>query len=174
MDCMRAIDLLWHKSHHKFRATDKEYIPMKQIKSGKIKQTNVLDKTSTRKHTKKYRLWKRYPKIKEAKSYQNYCRVSQDYPSVRNDARRITRKDVKDQEKNIASHVKCNSKTFLNYINSKTRLKPSMPDLSIDEKEDIKTQNIFEKAEVLGKLFQVCLIRSPTGVASVDKRKYLT
>ena len=52
---------------------------------------------------------------------------------------------------NIPSHLKSNDKMFWNYINSKTKFRPSISDSFIDEKAGVKAENFFEMAEALGR-----------------------
>ena len=51
------------------------------------------------------------------------------------------------------SEVNRNSTTFQNYINGKTKLRLSIPDLYFHEKADGQMENDFEKAEVLQQIF---------------------
>ena len=53
-------------------AAEKECVPTKQVRNGKIKRAYVLDQTILRKHKEIYRLWKRYIEAKDAKVYQDY------------------------------------------------------------------------------------------------------
>ena len=123
-------------------------------------QTNTCFGQNIREETQeKISLMEMISRNKGRKGLQDYC-------SVRTEVQKNTRKAVKDQEMNIASH---NSKTFLKYIN--------IPNLFIylfiDEKTVIKTKNIFEKAEVLGKFFSSVFDEKPTGLGCLGKRKGL-
>lgn len=51
---------------------------------------------------------------------------------------------------NISSRFKYNSKTFSKYINDKTKMRLSIPNLSIGEKADVNTENKLEIADVSG------------------------
>ena len=153
-DSMGNIDLLWEKFHTKFKAAERECVPKKTVTIGKTKQPIALNRKSLSKRKKKYRLWKRYLESKDAEAYLHYCRA-------RNQLRRMTRKAARDQEKKIASLVKHNSKAFWKYINSKTKLRQSVPDLFIDEKANVKTKSNVEKVEVLGKFFSSVFVKEP-------------
>lgn len=56
------------------------------------------------------------------------------------------------------SEVKRNSTTFQNYINGKTKLRLSIPDLYVHEKAGGQMENDFEKAEVLKKIFSSAFV----------------
>ena len=78
-----------------------------------------------------------------------------EYCRCRNQIRRLTRHAVKSKENNIANQVKSNSKQLWRYINTKTKPRPTIPELYTTNVTDPSkmTNNDSEKAEVLGKFF---------------------
>ena len=68
---MGNTDLLLEAFHEKCEAAEKEYISMKQLRSGTITQPNGLERISLSKSKRKYRLRKRYFERRDAKVYQN-------------------------------------------------------------------------------------------------------
>ena len=145
-DCENDIDKTWNKFQTKFAEAEKLYVPKKVVKTN-IKRISIpLDRKALSKRKKKYRLWKRYLQTKDAKV--EYCRC-------RNQLRRLTRQAVKSKEKNIANQVKSNIKQLWRYINTKTKLRPTIPELytTIVTDPSKMTNNGSEKAEVLGKFF---------------------
>jgi len=153
-DCCDDIDLLWEKFHQKFKAVESECVPTKKVGVGKNKRCFALDRKCLKKRKKKYRLWKRYLESKDAKDYHEYCKV-------RNQVRRMTRNAVLDRERNVAAQAKSNSKTFWRFINSKTKLRSSMSDLFISEKQNIKATTDEEKAGVLAEFFSSVFVKEP-------------
>ena len=130
----------------------------KIIKVRKKKFTCALDKKTLRTRKKKYRLWKRFMESQDAKVYEDYCKC-------RNQLRRKTRNAIKAREKEIAKHVKSNSKVFWAYVNAKTKLRSSIPDLWMEgnDGEKVRTPNDREKAQVLGKFFSSVFVQEPDG-----------
>ena len=101
-------------------------------------------------------MWKRYLQTKDAAVYQEYCRC-------RNQVRRLTRKTLKDHEKQVAKNANINSKLFWKYVSSKTKLRASIPNLNMPSKADPNkmTTNDQEKAEVLGRFFSNVYTKEP-------------
>ena len=93
---------------------------------------------------------------KDAKVYEEYCRC-------RNQVRRLTRKAIKSQEKDIAKKTKTNSKVFWKFVNSKIKVRSTIPELYTTSKPDPNklTKNDHEKAEVLGKFFSSVYVKEP-------------
>ena len=152
------IDAIWEKFLGKFKEAESECIPKKIIKVRKKKFTCALDKKTLRTRKKKYRLWKRFMESQDAKVYEDYCKC-------RNQLRRKTRNAIKAREKEIAKHVKSNSKVFWAYVNAKTKLRSSIPDLWMEgnDGEKVRTPNDREKAQVLGKFFSSVFVQEPDG-----------
>ena len=93
---------------------------------------------------------------KDAKVYEEYCRC-------RNQVKRLTRKAIKSQEKDIAKKTKTNSKVFWKFVNSKIKVRSTIPELYTTSKPDPNkiTKNDHEKAEVLGKFFSSVYVKEP-------------
>ena len=81
-----------------------------------------LDKTAKAKLRKKQRLWKQYLKTKDTKTYTDFRRTS-------NQLRRLTRKSIKEKERNISDQAKTNRKCFWKYANRKRKYKVPIPNL---------------------------------------------
>ena len=64
---------------------------------------------------------------------------------------------------NIAKKAKTNNKLFWKFVSSKTKLKPSIPDLFIFAKADpnLMTNDDQTKSELLGKLFSIVFLNEP-------------
>ena len=118
------------------------------MKTGKRKFSYHLDRKALAKRKRKYRLWKRFIDTKDARIYAEYCRC-------RNQVRRLTRKAITLQENDIATKTKSNIKVFWKFVNSKTKVRSTIPELYTTSKPDPDkmTKNDHEKADVLGKFF---------------------
>ena len=79
--------------------------------------------------------------------------VYQEYCKCRNQVRYHTRKAEKLKEQNIAKHAKTNNKLFWKYVNKKTKVKESVPNLHTQKNPEKTAQSDFEKAELLVKHF---------------------
>ena len=75
----------------------------------------------------------------------------------------MTRKVAKLHEKEIAKNVKKNPKAFWSYINSKTKLRPEIPDLFTTKDNDASkmTKNDEEKDETLATFFSSVYTKEP-------------
>ena len=115
-----------------------------------------MNRKTLGKKKKKYRLWKRYLELKDADVYKQYF-------TCRNQLRRLTRKAAKEHEKNIAKTVKTNCKGFWKYVNSKTKMRSSVPQLYKNGKDspEILTNSDQEKANILGKFFASVFVKEP-------------
>ena len=80
----------------------------------------------------------------------------------RNQVRRLTRKAVKQQEKDIAEKAKSNM-VFWKVINSKTKMRSAIPALYTTSQHDTKkmTNNDREKAKILGNFFSSVYTKEP-------------
>ena len=83
--------------------------------------------------------------------------------NIKESVTRLTRKSVKSQEMNIAKKVKTNNKLFWKFVSSKTKLKPSIPDLFISSKADpnLMTNDDQTKSELRGKSFSSVFLKEP-------------
>ena len=93
-----------------------------------------LDKTAKSKLRKKQRLWKQY---------------------------HLTRKSVKEKERNISGQTKTNPKSFWKYVNQKMKYKVPIPNLyksKAENKKDLAETDI-DKAETLANQFSSVFIK---------------
>jgi len=162
--CNGDIDLMWKKFEERFKKAEEKHIPVRVLKPGKTQFRYTLDKKTLRVRKKKYRLWKRYLQTKDGKHYKEFCRC-------RNQLRRLTRRDAKLHEKRIAKNVKTNVKSFWSYVRTKTKLRPAIPNLYDEEKDD-ETSNDTEKATVLGKFFSSVFVREPPLNRSATRKQF--
>ena len=155
-DCKDDVNVVWEMFLQKYNETERECIPRKVVKTSTKGFSIPLDRKTLAKSKKKYRLWKRYLHTKDAKIYEEYCKY-------RNQLRRLTRKSVKSRDMNIAKKVKINNKLFWKFVSSKTKLKPSIPDLFISSKADpnLMTDDDQTKSELLGKSFSSVFLKEP-------------
>ena len=145
----------------------------KQVRRRRIKRSHVLDKASLKKRKEKLHLWKRHLKIKDAEVQQYYCRMQ-------NQVLRSKRKAARDQEKNIAWHVKSNSKMFWNYIESKNKVEAEHTQFihwwknrcKDGKKQDIKAT--WEGRCTINFFFQLRFVKSWTEHGRLGKRNDLT
>ena len=94
----------------------------------------------------KEKLWKKFRITGDRPAHE-------DYKKVRNQVRRLSRKDVKLKEKDIAMSAKENPKKFWSYVKSKSKTKTSIADLYTDESKTTLTDSDEAKANVLGNFF---------------------
>ena len=97
------------------------------------------------KHKKKT-LWKRF---RRTGNHLDHLRFTE----VRNSLRRLTRDLRSKFEMRIAKEVKTNPKAFWRYVNSKVRVKPSIPTLVDESLNDTEAATDEGKAEMLNKFF---------------------
>ncbi len=114
------VNTMWEKFDNKLQEAITKHIP--QVKFSGKKYKFPLDKQTRSKINSKNRLWKKYITSQDQQSYTDYCKT-------RNQVRRLTRKAQKIYEKEIAKDAKCNPKKFWNYVSSKSKYKPGIPDL---------------------------------------------
>lgn len=129
-------------------------VPKKTVSRDGKRRRDVENRKLRTKVKRKQRLWNRYIKGGDMKAYEEYKRC-------RNQIRTLTRKLVKNREKNIAEKSKTNPKSFWNYVQKKTKVKTSVSDLYKDTNNSSLTCNDAEKANVLADFF--------TSVFTVDK-----
>ena len=131
----------------KYNEAELECIPRKVVKTSTKRFSKLLDRKTLAKNVRRNRLWERYLNTKDAKTYEEYCKC-------KNQLRRLTRKSLKSREMNIAKKAKTINRLFWKFVSSKTKLKPSIPDLFISSKADpnLMTNDDQTKSE-LGKFF---------------------
>ena len=121
--------MVWKKFINQFDQAERECIHKNIVKTGKRKFSYYHDRKALAKRKQKYRLWKRFIDTKDAKVYVEYCRC-------RNQVRRLTRKAIKLQEKDIAKKTKSNSKVFWKFVNSMIKVRSTIPELYTASKPD--------------------------------------
>ncbi len=142
-----------------------KHIPKTRGGKKKVSSKTTLDKKALGKIKKKYKLWQRYLKTRNGEIYQEYCRA-------RNQVRRLTRKAIRNLEKDIAKQAKVNPKNFWAYVNSKMTTRNGVPDLVIPGppgEEPQLTSTDTEKAEVLNSFFTSVFTKEND--SSVDPEK---
>ena len=112
-----------------------------------------LDRTAESKLRKKQRLWKQYLKTKDNKTYTDFRRTS-------NQLRHLTRKSVKEKERNISDQAKTNPKRFWKYLNQKRKYKVPTPNLYKSKAENWKRANITPIYKKDDKKTQKIIVRS--------------
>ena len=100
---------------------------------------------------KKHKLWKKFIKHKDKDTYINYCRLC-------NQVRWETRHAQKEFEKKIAASVKQQPKLFRSYVQSQTRTKSGICDLTyFEDNTQLSATSDKRKAEVLASFFSSVL-----------------
>ena len=155
-ECNDDAESMWKKFLSLYTIVETDCIPKRLVKTGKRNFQFVLDRKTLSKRKKKDRLWKRYLSTRQVNVYEEYCRC-------RNQVRWLTRKNRKRQEKEIAKKVKSNCKAFWTYVNSKTKIKPAIPDLILSATEDKieLTKSDLEKANAFAKFFSSVFVIEP-------------
>ena len=128
------------------------FIPRKKCFINSINHIK-LDETARSTLRKKQRLWKQYLKIKDTKTYTDIKRTS-------NQLRHLTRKSVKEKERNISDQAKTNPKRFWKYLNQKRKYKVPTPNLYKSKAENWKRANITPIYKKDDKKTQKIIVRS--------------
>ena len=146
---------MWIVFTRKMRQAEK-FISKRTVKlnsnssSNKNKYKRPLDRKSLCRIKRKSRLWERHCQTNDGQVYLEYRKVS-------NQVRSITKKAQKVLEKNGAKQAKTNHKKFWQFINNKTRARPNIPDLFVDEDtptgSNVTTSSDKEKANILNQYF---------------------
>ena len=129
-----------------------ECIPKKTITlNGRPRKGKKMDKRTLSKIKRKQRLWEAYIRTGSGQKYLEYCRL-------RNQVRAITRRIQKALEKKVAKEAKANPKKFWQFVSNKTKSRPTIPDLLLDDDDEDKddanvTTNDQEKADRFNKFF---------------------
>ena len=153
--CEDNVKEMWRVFTRKMHEAEK-FIPKRTVKlnsnssSNKNKYKRPLDRKSLCRIKRKSRLWEKYCQTNDGQVYLEYRKVS-------NRVRRITRKAQKVLEKNVAKQAKTNPKKFWQFVNNKTRARPNIPDLFVDEDtptgSNVTTSSDKEKANILNQYF---------------------
>ena len=153
--CEDNVKEMWRVFNRKMREAEK-FIPKRTVKfnnnssSNKNKYKRPLDRKSLCRIKRKSRLWEKYCQTNDGHVYLEYRKVS-------NQVRRITRKAQKVLEKNVAKQAMTNPKNFWQFVNNKTRARPNIPDLFVDEGtptgSNVTTSSDKEKANISNQYF---------------------
>ena len=109
------------------------------------KNKNIyMTREVTRKKDLKNRLWRRFKRTNCSFDHNRYAKV-------KNDLRKLTRKQRLEFENNIAQDVKTAPKKFWAYVKSRTKTNSKIPMLRKPDGSDAVTAN--DKAETLNKFF---------------------
>jgi len=140
-------------------------IPLSKPKKKNTKHKVTLDEKTLKNIKRKNRLWKEYVDNGNERVYKEYAKV-------RNQIRRITRKTQKRLEHQLAEDVKQNPKRFWAYVSKRTKIRPSIPNLSKSGKpgEDLTT-NDQDKAEVLAEFYSQVFTKEPEGTWQLPEGK---
>ena len=129
-----------------------ECIPKKTIiLNGRPRKGKKMDKRTLAKIKRKQRLWDAYIKTGSGQKYLEYCRL-------RNQVRAITRRVQKALERQVAKEARKNPKKFWQFVSNKTKSRPTIPDLLLNDELDEKNDANFtttdqEKANRFNQFF---------------------
>ena len=153
----KTVNEKWKFISNKINTFSEQHIPKKKFSSAKrLKFTTPLDRKALGKIKKKHAAWKRYMSSRDSEKYKEYCKF-------RNQVRNITKQAKREKEKDVSKDAKSNPKKFWNYVNSKTKTKPGIPNLEKPDNKDNLTSNEKEKAEVLLDYFSSVFTQEPEG-----------
>ena len=158
-DYQDDIDKVWDIFSNKYAEAEKDCIPKRIMKTSTKRFSVPLDRKTLAKKRKKYKLWKRYLETTDGQIYTEYRKCC-------NQLRGLTRKAAKLCEQKIASNSKDNPKLFFQYVNSKTKLRSSIPDLYLSDEapdKDNMTSSDNDKANIFAAFFSSVQTREPDG-----------
>lgn len=138
--------------------TEEECVPQMKTMKGTRRHATPLDIELREKIKKKKRLWNKYTRTKEETDRKSYCKI-------RNQVKKLVRREKKLYEQQIAKEAKANPKKFWAYINRKTKNSPQIPSLYKDGDTVHKnlTESDIEKVEELASFFRSVYTRDPPG-----------
>jgi hypothetical protein len=129
--------------NNKISGSMETHIPYSNPKKDK-RRSIWMNRTAMKKVKRKYHAWKRYLATKDG---EDYCR----YTKERDELRSITRKLSYDYEKDLAKNIKTNPKAFWKYVNSKTKVRGGIDDLTKDDGTTASSDE--DKAQTLNDFF---------------------
>ncbi|XP_065896024.1 uncharacterized protein [Dysidea avara] len=140
-----------------------DYMKLKSL----LNETAWLTELQDLNH-KKETLWKRF---RRTGNHLDHLRFTQ----VRNSLRRLTHDLRSKFEMRIAKEVKTNPKAFWRYVNSKVKVKPSIPTLVDESLNDTEAATDESKAEMLNKFFTSTFTReSMDNIPEFQDRDFVT
>lgn len=130
--------------------------------SNRAKKKPWLNKDALLAIQDKKRAWKSYKMCKTKQKYQKYA-------EVRNKATRTCRDAKVNFERQIASNIKSDSKSFWNYVRSQTKVKSSIGDLECSDGSI--TSSDIQKAELLNVFFaSVFTNEDKSSIPTIEKK----
>ena len=146
-------DVMWNTFETVITDVQEKCIPNRMVtKTRRKKRAVPLDKDILKEVKKKHRMWTRYMETSEEEKLRNYKRA-------RNKVRNSTRRARRRIELAIAKDIKDQPKKFWNYVNAKTKVQSTIPDLEENRNGEVRQATTDkEKAEMLGNFFSQVLI----------------
>ena len=164
-ECPDDVNKQWDIFSNIFSTAEKECVPRKLIKSGKRSFSIPLDRKNLALKKKKYKLWQRFLNTRDGELYTEYRRCS-------NKLRSLTRKATMICEKDMAANSKGNPKLIHQYLNSKTKIKSSIPDLYLDDDmdEENMARDDLTKANIFANFFSSVQTKEPDGTWTLPNK----
>ena len=143
----------WKTFMRLFTKAQDDNIPHKEITSESKPRSFPIDDDLAKKIKKKHTSWRRYMETRSEEKRLEYVKI-------RNQVKNAMRRAKIQYEKNIASVVKTNPKKFWSYVNKRTHVRSSIPDLSTG---NTTARSDVQKAEVLNNFFSSVFVDEPPG-----------
>ena len=152
IELIESIDGKWEFLKNRIQNAANKYIPKKRVGQ---KRTGVPLPPEVRALVrKKNTAWVRYMEVKHTNEKDVKFRH---YRQISNRVRKLTRKAEQEQENEVAKQSKKNPKKFWQFVGSKSKTRPGIPDLvnqNIENPQEKKmTETNKEKADVLVEYF---------------------
>lgn len=138
-----GVDEAWTLFNKVMLNAVKNHIPVTNPRKNKGRSI-WMNRTALKKVKKKYHAWKRYLATKDGEDYVRYTKE-------RDELRQMTRKLSHDFEKDLADNIKKNPKAFWRYVNSKTKVRCGVDDLTREDGSIASSDE--DKANELNKFF---------------------
>jgi len=145
----KDINEQWTIFKERLLSIQDKYVPKRKSRTTCDKKGKCsVDLKTLKTIRKKHRCWARFMETRNADKYREYCKL-------RNQVKNLTRKAVRNKEKEIAQDIKKNPKKFWCYANSKTKTRSGISDLVMNQGNNIEalTNNDKEKADTLSEFF---------------------
>ena len=150
---MDNVDEQWKIFREVYDEAHSTCIPHKQIKLKQSPWQVPMDEAVVKKIKQKNRSWTRYMETRSQEKLQEYKRF-------RNQTRNLVRRAKKNFEKDVATTVKKSPKKFWKYVNNRTKVKSTIPDL-VTENGTATTDKV--KADYLNNFFSSVFTEEPAG-----------
>ena len=139
----QGVEEAWAFFSSEVKQSMDEHIPMSNPKKDN-RRSIWMNKDAMRKVKRKYHAWKRYLATKDGEDYLKYTKE-------RDELRSMTRKLSESYERDLAKNIKRNPKAFWKYVNSKTKVRCGIGDLTREDGTIASTDE--DKAETLNNFF---------------------